>query len=76
VITIEIRVKPNARTSKLTRLEDGTWKAELKAPPVDGKANEALIALVAKQFGCPRSAVAIRRGATGRRKLVTISHPK
>jgi uncharacterized protein (TIGR00251 family) len=51
---------------------DGTWSAKLKAPPVDGKANEELIALVAEQFGCRKAAVSIKSGASGRVKLVKI----
>ena len=44
----------------LEQLADGTWLATLKAPPVDGKANAELIALVARQFGQPKSRVSIR----------------
>ncbi len=66
-------MKPNARASALEQLADGTWLATLKAPPVDGKANAELIALVARQFGQPKSRVSIRRGASGRVKLVTIA---
>jgi len=51
---------------------EGTWLARLKAPPVDGKANAELIKLVARQFGCARSAVSIRSGAGSRTKLVKI----
>lgn len=66
-------MKPNARASALEQLADGTWLATLKAPPVDGKANAELIALVARQFGQPKSRVSIRRGTSGRVKLVTIA---
>lgn len=69
---IELRVKPGARVSQLARQEDGTWLAQLKSPPVDGKANAELIALVAKEFGVRRAQVRIRTGAGGRRKLVVI----
>jgi uncharacterized protein len=46
--------------------------AQLKAAPVDGKANEELIALIAKRFQCRKSAVTIKSGASGRMKLVRI----
>lgn len=69
---IEVRVKPNARASTLEAVPDGTWLAELKSPPVDGKANAELIALVARRFGCRKSAVSIRSGAGARLKLVEI----
>jgi hypothetical protein len=70
--TLKVRVKPRSRESRLVQAADGTWIASLKSPPVDGKANAELIALVAEQFGCPRSAVTIRSGITGRIKLVRI----
>jgi uncharacterized protein len=68
--TIQIRVKPNARESSLTQGDDGVWLAKLKSPPVDGKANAELIALVAEQFGCRKAEVVIRSGASGRMKIV------
>ena len=71
-ILIEVKVKPNARASVLEQSTDGTWLAQVKAPPVDGKANRELIALVAQRFGCPKSAVSIKTGASGRTKLVRI----
>lgn len=71
--TIRVKVKPNARTSSLEQSgEPGLWQAKLKSPPVDGKANAELIALVAERFGCPKSAVSIKSGASGRMKLVQI----
>lgn len=69
---IQVKVKPNARTSVLEQGEDGTWMAQIKSPPVDGKANEELIALVAKYFDCRKSSVSIKAGASGRVKLVQI----
>ena len=67
-----VKAKPNARASSLTQLEDGTWLAHLKAPPVDGKANAELIALVASQFGCTKSAVDIKTGAGSKLKRVQV----
>ena len=69
---LQVKVKPNARASSLTRSPDGTWLAQLSSPPVDGKANKELIALVAAEFGCPKSAVSIRSGASARMKLVQV----
>jgi len=70
--TLRIRVKPSARSSSLERLADGTWIASLKAPPVEGRANEELIALVARSFRCRRDAVTIKAGRSGRTKLVVV----
>ncbi len=69
---LSIKVKPNAKRSELTENADGSWLATLAAPPVDGKANAELIRLVAAHFDCPRTAVSIRSGASGRLKLVSI----
>ena len=71
-IVIQVKVKPNARSSSLAQCEDGSWLALLKAPPVNGKANDELIALVARRFQCRKSAVSIKSGASGRMKLVRI----
>lgn len=70
--TLRIKVKPNARAASLVEGEDGLWLAQLKSPPVDGKANAELVALVARHFRCPRSSVSIKSGAAGRIKLVRI----
>jgi uncharacterized protein (TIGR00251 family) len=69
---IQINVKPKSRSSLLEQREDGTWLAQLKSPPVDGKANEELLALVAKHFKCRKSDVSIKAGGSGRIKLVRI----
>jgi len=70
---LQIKVKPNARQSALIEQPDGSWLATLKSPPVDGKANAELIALVAEQFGCRKAQVTIKSGAGGRLKLVRIA---
>lgn len=70
--TLQIKVKPNARASSLEQAVDGSWLAQLKSPPVDGKANEELIALVANHFGCRKADVSIKSGASGHTKLVKI----
>ncbi|MDB5822675.1 MAG: hypothetical protein JWR21_1379 [Herminiimonas sp.] len=69
---IRVKVKPNARVSALAEAVDGTWLAQLKAPPADGKANDELIALVARHFVCSRSSVSVKSGAAARLKLVKI----
>ena len=70
---IQVKVTPRSRESSLTQLPDGTWVAKLKSPPVDGKANAELIALVAEQFRCSKAAVSIKAGASGRMKLVKLA---
>ena len=69
---LQIKVKPRARISQLTQTQDGQWLAQLKSEPVDGKANEELIALVANHLGCRKAEVSIKCGATSRMKLVRV----
>jgi uncharacterized protein YggU (UPF0235/DUF167 family) len=73
VIAIQVKVRPRARISLLTQQQGGVWLAHLKSPPLDGKANEELVALVARHFGCRRSAVSIKSGASSRTKLVLVA---
>ena len=72
---IAVKVKPNSRVSLLEKVGGGVWLAQLKSPPVDGKANEELLALVARHFGCRKSAVSLKSGASARTKLVRIEGP-
>jgi len=71
---IQVKVKPNAGQSALTQCVDGTWLAHIKSPPVDGKANKELIALVAQQFACSKAAVSLKTGGSSRLKLVQIAN--
>ena len=68
--TLKLKVKPGSREEDLSELEDGSWVARVKAQPIDGKANAALVALVAKHFGLRKAQVRIKSGASGRMKLV------
>jgi uncharacterized protein len=69
---LQVKVKPRSRTSELVRQADGTWLARLKAPPVDGRANQELVALVAAHLKCPKAAVSIKSGTTGRLKFLMV----
>jgi uncharacterized protein YggU (UPF0235/DUF167 family) len=69
---IEVRVKPRARYSCIEDAGDGTFVAHVKAAPLDGKANDEVIDLVARHFGCRRTAVSIKSGAGARRKWLKL----
>lgn len=69
---LQVKAKPNARVSVLSRQADGTWLAQLKSAPVDGKANAELIDLVAREFGCAKSKVSITSGAGSKLKRVLV----
>ncbi|HLG66197.1 MAG TPA: DUF167 domain-containing protein [Ktedonosporobacter sp.] len=68
---ISVRVIPRSNKSAL-EWEQGAIKARLKAPPVDGAANQALIELLAERLAVPRRAITIVRGTTSRQKTVEI----
>lgn len=70
---LQVLVKPNARENRLTQSNDGVWHASIKAQPVDGKANEVLIDLVAAHFKVKKRQVTIKTGSTGRVKRLIIS---
>jgi len=70
---LAIRVTPRARRDEVVEvLADHTIKIRLTAPPVEGKANQALIEFLAKILGVPEAKIEIIAGATGRDKLVSI----
>lgn len=71
-IVFEVRVQPRASRSELAGVYGTALKVRLQAPPVDGRANEALIALLAGRLDIPRSDVEIIAGWTGRTKRVAI----
>jgi len=70
--TLQVKVKPNSPVCGLEVLDDGTWLARVRSPPVDGKANRELVTLIARHFKLPRSRVSVKSGACGRMKLVRV----
>ncbi len=71
---IAVRVTPNAKADQLLGwAEDGALRVKVAAPPIDGRANEALIAFLASLLGLPKGALAISSGAGGRRKVIAIA---
>ncbi len=69
---ISVRVQPGASRNEILGFVEGVLRVRIMAPPVEGKANEALIAFLAKALQVRRSALQILRGTTGREKLVSI----
>jgi uncharacterized protein (TIGR00251 family) len=68
---MSVRVIPRSSKNSIT-WEEGVLKVRLTAPPVDGAANEALIALLAQRLGLPKRDICIVQGATGRQKTIEI----
>ena len=72
-IRVNVHVQPRASRSEVVGLHGAALKVRLHAPPVDGAANDALEALLAKELGVPRRDVRIVQGATSRAKVVEIT---
>jgi len=68
----QVKVKPNSKQQKIEEAPDGSLTVHLKSPPVDGKANEELIKLLAEKFDVPKSKISIKSGLSSKNKLVEI----
>ncbi|MEH2204249.1 MAG: DUF167 domain-containing protein [Nostoc sp.] len=67
-----VKVKPNSKQQRIQEQSDGSLTVYLKSPPVDGKANEELIKLLADKFDVPKSHIRIKSGFSSRQKLMEI----
>jgi uncharacterized protein (TIGR00251 family) len=74
-VTFAIRVTPRAKQNKVQPQADGSLKVYVTAPPEDGRANEAVIEMIAQWLGVKRRDVEIVRGATSRHKVVRVTAP-
>ena len=72
-VIVDIHVIPNASRTQADGLHDGALRVRLHAPPVDGKANAALVAWLADAIGIAKSHVEVIRGQTSKRKQLRIS---
>jgi uncharacterized protein len=71
-LLLELRVQPRASRREFAGTIGDRVRVRLQAPPVDGRANAALLEFLAEAFGVPRAAVSIERGLAGRDKSVRI----
>ena len=69
---LSVRLQPRARRDEVVGERAGAVVIRVTAPPVDGKANEALCRLIAKAAGVPPSRVSVVRGHTARDKVVRV----
>ncbi len=78
--SLAVRVQPGARRTAITGIHEDEQqpqlKVALKAPPIEGRANEALIVFLAEFFALSRSKVTIAHGETGRSKLILLAGVK
>jgi uncharacterized protein (TIGR00251 family) len=71
-LVFTIRVTPRASANAVSGERDGVLLVRVTAPPLEGKANDAVVALLAKTLGTPRSAVKVVGGASSRTKRVSV----
>jgi uncharacterized protein len=72
VADLSVRLTPRGGRDAISGVRDGVVQARVSAPPVDGKANDALCRLLAKALGVPRSRVSVVRGQSARDKVVRV----
>ncbi len=71
--TVEVRLRPAAKKSEIEGFRDGVLRARVKEPPREGRANEALVALVAEALGVPKRDIVIIRGFLSRDKVLSVA---
>jgi hypothetical protein len=71
-LVLKVRVIPRASSNEIVGFDGETLKVRLTAPPVEGKANRALVKLLAKTLGVRKSGVEIVSGHSGRLKMVRL----
>lgn len=71
-LTLTLHIQPGARKTEIAGEHGDALKIRLAAPPVDGKANAALLEFIADRLGVAKSAVTLKSGQTSRRKVVEV----
>ncbi len=71
-LLIDVRVQPKSAQNAIVGEHDGALKIKLNAPPVEGKANKALVQFLAKRLRCPKSSLEIISGQTSRSKRLLV----
>lgn len=74
VIALRVYVQPRASKNRVAGMHGNAFKICVTAPPVENKANEAVINFIADLLGVPRSSLAIKSGRQARSKTVLISN--
>ena len=73
VITLALHVQPGAKRSEIAGLHGAALKIRLAAPPIEGRANEALLKFIAELFGVPLRQIELKQGGQSRHKVVAIT---
>lgn len=76
VITLTLHVQPGAKRTDVAGLHGDALKIRLAAPPIEGRANEALLKFIAESFGVPLRQVELKQGGQSRHKVVAVTGSK
>ena len=76
VLTLTLHIQPGAKRSELAGLHGEALKIRLAAPPIEGRANEALLKFIANLFDVPVRQVELKQGEQSRHKVVAITGSK
>jgi uncharacterized protein (TIGR00251 family) len=69
---LSVHIHPNAKQNQMLGMQDGVLKLKIKAPAVEGKANQELCRYLAEYLHIPKSAITVLRGATSPHKVLEI----
>lgn len=76
LLTLTLHVQPGAKRTEMAGLHGEALKIRLAAPPVEGRANEALLKFIANIFGVPLRQVELKQGGQSRHKVVSVTGSK
>lgn len=76
VITLTLHIQPGAKRTDVAGLHGDALKIRLAAPPIEGRANEALLKFIAESFGVPVRQVELKQGGQSRHKVVAVTGSK
>ena len=69
---INVQVKNKSKTEGIEKLTEDSYIVRINVPPIEGRANKRIIELLAKYFDCPKSQIALTRGAKSKNKVFTL----
>ena len=70
---LQVRVTANSRKESVTNLGDGLWAVRVNAPPLDGRANQRVMELIAEQLSIPKSRIRLVKGHKGKNKTFEVA---
>lgn len=76
VVTLTLHIQPGAKRTEVAGLHGNALKIRLSAPPIEGRANEALLRFVAESFAVPLRQVELKQGGQSRHKVVAVTGSK